>query len=238
MLIGFLLEGSEVAKKVRELVLGINDDVDDLFEPPVPVTVIENTSVGTIVVPNNTMPTVIVEPTIQKEQYNMEVVKHDEQLVIDSRDIAEMVGRSHGNVVRDIRTIVDHLGGQLKNDSSYFIETSYVNSQNKLMPCYNLTKKGCELFATRMTGAKGTQFAVTYFEKFNQMEEQLKSQVPVASYVIDNPIERAKMWIAEQEQKMLLETKVQEQVDVIEEQSEVIEFKQEVINTLTEGVSI
>lgn len=38
-------------------------------------------------------------------------------------------------------------------------------------------KKGCKLFSTRMTGAKGTQFAVTYIEKFNEMEEQIKSNV-------------------------------------------------------------
>lgn len=231
MLIGFLLEGSEVAKKVRELVLGINDDVDDLFEPPVPVTVIENTSVGTIVVPNNTMPTVIVEPTIQKEQYNMEVPKQTEtnELTLDSRDVAEMVGKEHRHVIRDIRKIIDHLSTEPKIGlSDYFLESTYRDSTGRSLNSYQLTKKGCELFATRMTGAKGTQFAVTYIEKFNQMEEQLKSQVPVASYVIDNPIERAKMWIAEQEQKMLLETKVEEQVVVIEEQAEVIELKESI----------
>lgn len=74
------------------------------------------------------------------------------------------------------------------------------------MKLYTITKKGCELFATRMTGAKGTQFAVTYIEKFNEMEEQLKSQAvaSVASYMIADPIERAKLWIEEQKEKMLL----------------------------------
>jgi len=58
------------------------------------------------------------------------------------------------------------------------------------------------------------------------MEQQLKSQTPVASYMIDNPIERAKMWIVEQEEKMLLESKV------------VIDFKLKVINSSIENMII
>ena len=195
LLIGFLLEDSEVAEKVRKLVLGINDDSENLIEP--------------------------VSEIVQKEQYNMSVSNETKtnELTLDSRDVAEMVGRNHHDVIRDIRKIIDHLGDASKNAfiSNYFIESTYTDGANRQKPCFNLTKKGCELFATRMTGAKGTQFAVTYIEKFNQMEEQLKSQTPVASYMIDNPIERAKLWIVEQEQKMMLETKVQEQVEVIEQ---------------------
>ncbi|KOY81494.1 hypothetical protein ADM90_19080 [Lysinibacillus macroides] len=91
-----------------------------------------------------------------------------------SLEVAEMVGREHKEVLRDIRNVISHLGGQTKIEQSYFIETSYTNSQNKQQPCYQLTKKGCELYATRMTGEKGTQFAVAYIERFNAMERQLK----------------------------------------------------------------
>lgn len=38
-----------------------------------------------------------------------------------------------------------------------------------------LTKKGCELYATRMTGEKGTKFALAYIERFNEMENELKN---------------------------------------------------------------
>ena len=44
--------------------------------------------------------------------------------------------------------------------------------------CYDLTKKGCELYATRMTGSDGTLFAVAFVEVFNEMEEQLKPKLP------------------------------------------------------------
>lgn len=104
---------------------------------------------------------------------------------LTSLEVSEMVGKNHADVMRDIRRIIEHLGQSKIAESSklfesksslgeYFAEDVYINAQNKELPCYRLTKKGCELFSTRMTGAKGTQFAVAYIERFNQMEENIK----------------------------------------------------------------
>lgn len=93
---------------------------------------------------------------------------------LDSREVAVMVGRTHDNVLKDIRNIIKQIGG-VKNHESYFVESTYVNTQNKELPCYELTKIGCELYGTRMSGTKGTQFAVAYIERFNQMEQHLIS---------------------------------------------------------------
>ena len=106
----------------------------------------------------------------------MEIINLNGQLVTDSRDIAEMVGRTHDKVIRDVRNIIAQLGGA-KIGESYFIESSYTNSQNKELPRFLLTKKGCELYATRMTGEKGTKFAMAYIERFNEMERQLAQPV-------------------------------------------------------------
>lgn len=102
---------------------------------------------------------------------------------ITSLEVAEMVGRNHFDVMRDIRNITGHLG-ESKIAESYFIESSYKNLQNKELPYFLLTKKGCELYATRMTGEKGTQFAVKYIERFNEMEQHIK-QLP------EDPLELA-----------------------------------------------
>lgn len=95
---------------------------------------------------------------------------------ISSLEVAEMVGRDHPKVMRDIRNIIEHLGGQSKIGQTYFIEDEYQDSQGRKQPCYSLTKKGCELYGTRMTGEKGTQFAVAYIERFNEMEHHIKQQ--------------------------------------------------------------
>lgn len=94
---------------------------------------------------------------------------------ITSLEVAEMVNKDHNNVMKDIRRIIEHLG-EVRIYQSYFSESTYTNSQNKELPCYLLTKKGCELFSTRMTGAKGTQFALAYIERFNEMENVIKEQ--------------------------------------------------------------
>lgn len=92
---------------------------------------------------------------------------------ISSMDVAEMVEKEHKDVLRDIRNIIRQLG-ESKIAQSYFIKSYYINSQNKELPCFSLTKKGCELYGTRMTGEKGTLFAVEYIERFNEMEESVK----------------------------------------------------------------
>ncbi|WP_172954385.1 Rha family transcriptional regulator [Solibacillus sp. R5-41] len=96
---------------------------------------------------------------------------------ISSLEIAEMVGRNHPDVMRDIRKIRTHLG-ESRIAETYFIESAYTDIQNKSQPCFLLTKKGCELFGTRMTGEKGTQFAVKYIERFNEMEEHIQQRMP------------------------------------------------------------
>lgn len=98
---------------------------------------------------------------------------------LTSLEVAEIVGKNHADVLKDIRRVMGHLTQGKSSLSEYFTEDTYKDSTGRELPCYRLTKKGCELFSTRMTGAKGTQFAVAYIERFNQMEEHIKQvQVP------------------------------------------------------------
>ncbi|MFU8649608.1 Rha family transcriptional regulator [Lysinibacillus sp. RSDA_15] len=155
-----------------------------------------------------------------ENEISLQFVEHEGQFVIDSRNVADMIDREHKEVLAMIEG-QKHRDGRLKhvgflpaisesglfNPNDFFIESSYkTKGNNKTYKCYLLTKKGCDLVATRMTGAKGTLFAAKYIEKFNEMEEQLKSQeiVPVASYMIGDPIKCAEQWIEEQKEKMLL----------------------------------
>ena len=100
------------------------------------------------------------------------------QQTINSREVAKMVGREHKEVLRDTRTIKSQLAESKIALGEYFIDSTYLDSNKQERPCIDFTKKGCELFSTRMTGAKGTQFAVAYIERFNQMENHIKQQLP------------------------------------------------------------
>lgn len=95
---------------------------------------------------------------------------------LTSLEVAEMVGREHNEVLKDVRRIIGHLDQGNFPRVEYFIESTYRGGNGQERPSYLLTKKGCELYSTRMTGEKGTQFAVAYIERFNQMEQHIQEQ--------------------------------------------------------------
>ena len=97
------------------------------------------------------------------------------QRTIDSRIVADMVGKEHKNLLADIRTYIGHMdSAALKiQPSDFFLESSYMDSTGRTLPCYLVTKKGCEMIANKMTGAKGIQFTAAYVTKFNDMERGL-----------------------------------------------------------------
>lgn len=93
---------------------------------------------------------------------------------LDSREVAVMVEKSHTNLLRDIRGYAVHMEnlGELKIDfTDFFIESSYITPQNKNLPCYLITRKGCEFIANKLTGKKGTLFTAAYINRFHEMEQ-------------------------------------------------------------------
>lgn len=166
----------------------------------------------------------------------LNIINNNGVLLVDSRDVADMILKEHKNLIRDIRTYIGYMvatKGEFKVEpSDYFIESSYLNSQNKNQPCYLLTKIGCDMVANKMIGEKGILFTAKYVKKFNQMEKQI--QKIVSSFMIEDPIERAKAWIVEQEKAKLL---IQEKVDIIEELSPLAELARKRIDkTGTVGI--
>ena len=93
---------------------------------------------------------------------------------LDSREVAEMVGKEHHKLLRDIRSYVEQLGESKIGYTDFFQESTYRTTQNKEMPCYLVTKKGCEFIAHKLTGIKGTEFTAKYINRFHEMEEQIE----------------------------------------------------------------
>lgn len=93
--------------------------------------------------------------------------------VLDSREVAEMVGKTHAHLCRDIDLYVKVISENPKLDSqNFFIERTYkTDGNNKTYKRYDVTKKGCEMVANKLTGEKGILFTAEYVERFNQMEQ-------------------------------------------------------------------
>ena len=121
------------------------------------------------------------------KQMNLTIIKQNDQFLVDSREVAEMIGREHKEVLAMIEGqkhqdgSVKHVGflptiseSGLFTPSDFFIESSYkVKGNNKSYKCFLLTKKGCDMVANKMTGEKGVLFTAAYVTKFDQMEKEL-----------------------------------------------------------------
>lgn len=93
--------------------------------------------------------------------------------VLDSREVAEMVGMRHADLMRNIDHYIEVISENAKlRSQNFFIERTYkTDGNNKTYKRYNITKKGCEMVANKLTGEKGILFTAEYVERFNQMEE-------------------------------------------------------------------
>ena len=97
---------------------------------------------------------------------------------ISSIEVAEMVGKLHKNIVRDIRGYLVEMDELKIEPVNFFTESTYKDSKGEARPCYNVTKKGCEFIAHKLTGIKGTEFTAKYINRFHDMEDTIKRGIP------------------------------------------------------------
>lgn len=122
----------------------------------------------------------------------MNIVKRDGKLLVDSREVAEMVGKRHTELLRSIGGYIDILLNAKMRSVDFFIENSYQDSTGRNLPCYLLTRKGCDMVANKMTGEKGVLFTAHYVTKFEKMERELvqpKTQLEVLRGTVNQLIE-------------------------------------------------
>lgn len=66
------------------------------------------------------------------------------------------------------------------------------------MPCYLVTKKGCEFIAHKLTGVKGTEFTAKYINRFHEMEGIIQNHIPQGKELLALAVLEAQKTIAEQ----------------------------------------
>lgn len=92
---------------------------------------------------------------------------------ITTLDVAEMVGKEHNKLMRDIRNYIKQLAQSKIGHGDFFTESTYKDANNQSRPCYNVTKKGCEFIAHKLTGVKGAEFTAKYINRFHEMEDTI-----------------------------------------------------------------
>ena len=105
--------------------------------------------------------------------------------VVDSREVAEMMGRTHTDIMKMIQGSGKNLGlvpvlekGNF-HVSDYFIESTYkVDGNNKTYKCYLVTKMGCEMLGNKQQGEKGVIFNALFNDRFKAMKcDDIKNDV-------------------------------------------------------------
>ena len=123
------------------------------------------------------------------------------QPLTNSKLVAEVFGKEHRNVVRDIKNLIE--GGVLKNEQTQmFEETTYINEQNKQSyPMFIMNQDGFTLLAMGFNGKKAMEFKLKYIEAFNAMKRQIEQSKPS---VPQNYLEALKSLVKAEEEKQQL----------------------------------
>lgn len=93
---------------------------------------------------------------------------------LDSREVAEMVGKSHSELLKDIRRYIGQFNAGNLPFVDFFKEGGYLDAKGEMRTCYSITKKGCEFISHKLTGIKGTEFTSRYINRFHDMEQTIK----------------------------------------------------------------
>lgn len=145
---------------------------------------------------------------------------------MSSLQIAEITGKQHAHVMRDIRNLLEQ-----GIDESNFGLTSYTDCYDRQQACYELSKKGCLILASG--------YNALLREKIINRWEELELQHRNGGFQIPQTLSEALMLAAEQTkqleqakaEKQLLEAKAHEQERVIKEQAPQVEYYQKVLNS-------
>lgn len=112
---------------------------------------------------------------VQSKKKGMVNMKNLEQ-TLDSREVAKMIEKEHAKLLRDIKRYIKQLIEANIGFSDFFEESTYKDSTGRTLPCYMITRKGCEFIANKLTGTKGTEFTARYINRFHEMEDEIASK--------------------------------------------------------------
>lgn len=143
----------------------------------------------------------------------MELIKiknENSEILVDARDLFEFVESKE----RFSKWWTRMLSYGFEEGIDY---TSYqkVHPQNKQnIDDYAMKLDMAKEISMLQRNNKGKEARLYFIQKEKELN-QLKSQILLHSYMIDDPIKRAEKWIEEQKEKMLLEQKVEEQKPLV-----------------------
>lgn len=115
-----------------------------------------------------------------------------------SREIAELAGKRHDHVMRDIRALLVELHGEEGLPS---FGASYINEQNKEQPCFSLPKRESLILVSGYSVAMRAKI----IDRWQELEEKARNPIAALSRV-----DLLKLALDSEEKRLVLEHKVEE----------------------------
>lgn len=110
---------------------------------------------------------------IKQNEFGLSVLAKDESVVVDSLTVAELFGKRHFNVLKDIKRVLERIEGLDNEGEVKFYSTSYVDKWNRKKPMYYLNESAFTLLVMGYTTKNAMQFKLNYIKHFNDMKNQL-----------------------------------------------------------------
>lgn len=99
--------------------------------------------------------------------------------ITDSLVISEKFGKRHDTVLRDIRNLAKELVESLPKEELgvyKFVESEYINEQNKLQPCYQMNRDFFIMLVMGYRTKEAYKIKHQFIQSFNLMESELKAR--------------------------------------------------------------
>ena len=109
--------------------------------------------------------------------------------IMTSLEIAELTGKNHAHILRDIRNLLS----QGVNESNFGL-VEYTDKKGERRPCYELTKKGCLILASG--------YDALLREKIINRWEELETKERTGGFVVPQTFSQALMLAAKQQEQI------------------------------------
>lgn len=150
-----------------------------------------------------------------------EIMNVNEVQTMSSREIAELTGKAHKNVLRDI----DAIGSNLSQSSK---SVTYKGYNNQTQREWLLTKRDSLL----VVSGYSVELRARIIDRWQELEEQVRK--PVLPDFTD-PVAAARAWADEVEQKLLAQQREKEALEYVDRQARYIDNLE---NQLRDGLTL
>lgn len=98
----------------------------------------------------------------------------NDEILVNSKEIANNFSKRHDHVLRDIENIEK----DVPNFGEMFHKGQTKDSYGRSQRCYFMNRDGFTLLAMGFNGKQALEWKIKYINAFNKMEKQLKSNTP------------------------------------------------------------